>query len=505
MDRAIVPWLWVALLLLGHSGSAWAGPVLVVLTGMEADEPDAGERALRRLDSVDAARAVTLSQLQDEVRVVGLDRRAEDVGCGGPIWVEDWLARVDLVEAAVQLLDFNGALSLVAELELEVGCLDRVPERTDLQRLHLAAAGAADLASRTAGDTMQRFYADRLMLAARAARSLGDDLLLPPGLDPRIQRLVETVDLPQPVRVAAGGTDGRIFVDGLPIGRSGARLSPGLRLVQVLGGEGPAEVSAASLYPLSLPTVLFAGPLRRDQLAEDLVAVGQGLPATALVRTLGRLVTEEVVVADVSARGVTLHRLDGSVVRSTSGEASSSPSSTGPAAEREVVLAWYERFGFGGKDRPVVVGAGLSAVWTTLNDPVAGDLSGPAGGVGVWLRVPTPSWVTVAATVHPVAQREPLPPGYDADWLYRAQVPVRLGLRVEGRFDDRRWEAGADGLVVVLGDYGGTQRVVPGVALAGAVTRPVIDSRFALRVEAHGLVGRNLVGGGVVAGLDSTW
>jgi hypothetical protein len=82
---------------------------------------------------------------------------------------------------------------------------------------------------------------------------------------------------------------------------------------------------------------------------------------------------------------------------------------------------------------------------------------------------------------------------------------VRLGLRVEGTYDDLRWEAGADGLLVLLGGYDSGQRVLPGVALAGAVTRPVIDRRFALRLEGHGLVGVNLVGGGVVAGLDSTW
>ncbi len=493
----------MALLLL-WPGAAWAAPVLVVMTGSEAEDADAAERALRRLGSDAPARALTVPQLLEEVRVVALDRRTEDAGCGGPIWVEDWLGRVLQAEEAVQLLDFNGALALVNELELEVGCLERVPVREDLLRLHLVAASAALLASKTSNETMQRFYADRLVLAAQAARGLGDDLLLPPGLDPAIQRLVETVEIPAAVPVAAGGDGGRVFVDGQPVGRSGARMVPGMRLVQVRGDGGATEVTAALLYPLELPTVLYAGSLGRDQLARDLTATAQGLGASLLLRTLERLLDEDLLVADVDPRGVTLRALDGTVIGRA--PASAPPAQpVGPASEREVVLAWYERFGFGGADRPLVVGAGLASSWTRLVDPVAGDLGGLAGGFALWLRVPTPTWLTLAATAHPVAHREPLPDGYDADWLYRATVPVRLGVRVEGTWDALRWEAGVDGALVVLGGFDGEQRALPGAAVAAAVTRPVIDRRFALRLEGHGMLGVNVVGGGVVAGLDSTW
>ncbi len=494
----------LAVLLLGlPAPAALAAPRLVVLTGPDALAPEAQDRVLRRLGSDGGPQVVTVPALLERVRVVGLDRRAEDAGCGGPIWLEDWQARVDRVEVDVQLLDFNGALAGVSQLELEVGCLDRVPDRQDLLRLHLAAATAALLASRTSNATMQRFYADRMVLAGETARGLGDDLLLPTGVDPAVQRLVDSVTLPPAVAVAVAGPGGQVFVDGLPLGRSGARLAPGLRLVQLRSGDGATEVTAASLYPLELPTLFHAGPLRRDQLAEDLAAVAQGLPASELVRALDRLLGGDLAVAWLSPRGVSVRGLDGVPLDVPGGEGQQASGTS--AAEREVVLTWADRWGIGGPDRPLVVGLGLCSTWTTLDDPVAGDLGGPAGGIAVWLRVPTRSWVTVAATLHPVARREPLPDGYDADWLYRATVPVRVGVRAEGTFDDRRWEVGVDGVLWALGPYAGAQRVIPGLALAGAVTRPVIDSRFALRLEGHGLAGIGVVGGGLVAGLDSTW
>jgi len=130
---------------------------------------------------------------------------------------------------------------------------------------------------------------------------------------------------------------------------------------------------------------------------------------------------------------------------------------------------------------------------------------GPVGGLALWVRVPTPTWLTFAATAHPVARRDPLPDGYDADWLYRAFVPLRAGVRVDGTFDDIRWEAGLDGYFLLLGSFSGEQRFRAGGALAGAATRPIIDSRFALRLEAHLAAGPGWLGGGAVAGLDSTF
>jgi len=505
VDRAVA----LALCLLGlllSSVAAAAEPV-VVMTGAEADEPAAPGRVARKLGlAVGELTVLAPSELRDRIRVVSVVDRQDDAGCGGAVRLSTWLGRLDGVERSIQLLEFNGALREASSLELEVGCLDRVPRRGDLQRLYIATAQGALLASRTSGDAMQRFYAERMVTAAQAIRGLGDDLLLPSGVDPKIQRLVAEVEIPAGVRVVAGGEDGQVYVDGALLGRQVERIAPGMRLIQVRGGEGPHEVSASMLYPLEVPTLFWAGPLRRDQLEADLFATGQGVPGTELLRAVQVLLGDPVLVADVDPRGVVVRGLDGDI-RAGSEPTSRSPPvvDDGPAATREVTLAWYERLGFGGLDRPVVIGVGLSGGWTNLVDPVAGDLSGPVGGLALWVRVPTPTWLTFAATAHPVARRDPLPDGYDADWLYRAFVPLRAGVRVDGTFDDIRWEAGLDGYFLLLGSFSGEQRFRAGGALAGAATRPIIDSRFALRLEAHLAAGPGWLGGGAVAGLDSTF
>ncbi len=484
---------------------AWAESVVVVITGPEAEEPDAAWRVLVELEEEpENVRILDLQQIREQVRVISLARRSDDAGCGGPVRLEDWLAGLVQAEAFVQLLDFNGALDRVNELELESACLDQVPQRGDLQRLHLVAASAALLASWDASEAVRTSNDERMVQAARAARSLGDDLLLPAGLDPQIEELLETVELPKAVPVAATGPGGRVYVDGVPLARSGARLVPGLRLVQVQGNGGPIEVTAATLYPLARSSLLYAGTLPEDRLAQDLAAVGQGLPASELVRALERLLGLPLLVAHLGPGGVTVWTPEGTRLGETEPEALAIEVSP-TAAVREVDPGWVDRFTVGGKGRTRVIGAGVSSAWTTLKDPVAGDLSGLVGGLALWLRVPTSSWVTLAVTLNPVASRAPLPDGYDADWLYRAWIPLRVGLRVEGTLDDRRWEVGVDGLAAWLGSYEEAPRVLPGVAVAGSVTRPVIDQRFALRLELNGVAGIGFAGGGVVAGLDTTF
>jgi len=445
------------------------------------------EDELRRAGVRDFAFAAP-DALDGLVNVIGVAVRVEDANCGGMVPIDRWRSDLDAAEEAILRLRIDDALGAIATADLESGCLDQVPGRRELQRLHLLHARANLLASQQWPDQVS-FYEDQARYAVQVMQGLGSDLLLPDGLEPELDAFVRGIESrrDEPILVAAAGPGGAVFLDGERLSKSLVARPPGSHLLQV---ENHNAVTGASMPPMTPgPNLVYAGFYSPGDLEMAAWDVGfDGLPSDTLL-ALSSLLGSPIVVAAVKDGRVVLRQPDGRVIEGRPLGPRSTPDVAAIVAELD---GPDEEAGFqaAAGDWEATVGAGLSASTSSfVGGPV--DLAGPAGGVAIWYRRTVSDLLVATASVDLVARSDLLPIAYDDTSVWRAHVPVRAGLHAGQPSRGVGWDAGLDLAVVALGPFEEAWRFRVGVLPTAGLVVEVLNE-LTLRVEAHG-------GGGVGA------
>ena len=466
------------------ASTALAGErAVVLLTGPASGDLDARQRVATVLQDsdIDQVAWATAGSLAQELQLVGVDGRAEDAMCGGPVSAHEWEMSVARAETHIQLLDVEGALAGLSLAELEAACLDAPLDRQILQRLHLAVARAHLLAAQTTDQP--DFHEEQARRSVGAMLALGDDLLLPGGLEPEIQALIELRPYVEQVPVVGVGV-GRILVDGNPVGRLPRGFSPGPHVVQVVRD---GQVVGNTLLELDArPTLLHAGPVDQGDIHIELQVVGSGT-TSPLLEGIAGLYDEPVLIASVRLDEVVVVEADGTPFRST-------PPPSLPVPDRPEPEPVVRSTG------PFLVGAGPSAGWVLGQ---AHDVAGVQGGASVWMRYAVTPDLRVAAQVGGAGRREDLPLSYGGAHLYRAVVPVRLGARL-AREADVGFELGPDVLFVWSGRFDDGPGVRLGGVLAASAARPLGDG-YRLKLDAWGGGGLRYVTAGATLGVERSF
>ncbi|MCP4921622.1 MAG: hypothetical protein GY913_32395 [Proteobacteria bacterium] len=457
---------------------------VVLLTGPNSGDVDARQRVAAALadSDIDQVAWATAGSLAQEIQLVGVDGRSEDAMCGGAVSAHEWEMSVARAETKIQLLDVEGALSGLSLAELEAACLDRPLDRQILQRLHLSVARAHLLAAQA--NDQPDFHEDQARRSVDAMQALGDDLMLPSGLEPEIQALIELRSYVESVPVAAGG-NGRVLVDGNAIGRLPRGFSPGPHVAQVVRG---GVVVGNQLVELDeRPTLIWDGLLEPSDLIIELELAGSG-QSSSLLEAIAGLYDEPVLIASVRVDSVVIHEADGTPVRSRT--APELPDAPVRVDEPEIV-------GLGG---PFLVGAGPGLGWV-MGEPR--DVAGVQAGLSIWGRYAVTPDLRVAAQVGGLGRRDPLPLSYGGAHLYRAVVPGRVGVRLarEGRVG---LELGADALVVWSGRFEDSPGVRVAGVLAASAARPLSDG-YRLKLDAWGGGGLRYVTVGGTLGVERSF
>lgn len=465
---------------------------VVLLAGPSSGDMDARQRVADALGGTGIEEVAwrTAGSLSAEIELVSVDTRQEDVLCGGVVAAREWEVSLARAETSIQLLDVQGALAGLSSAELEAGCLDAPLDRKSLQRLHLAIARANLLAAQQADAAGAEFHEDQARNAVSAMMALGDDLLLPQGLEPEIQALIELRPYVEPIPLVGGGELGAVLVDGSPVGRLPVPIAPGAHVVQVVSG---GEVVAASRVDLSgVPTLIWAGPADPSDLIIELEGVAAGMPGSDLLSAATALLGERVFIASVRPDEVLLFEADGTRVDVrvpvpdpvVDTEPEPIPSSSTPLAGA------------------FMLGLGPSLSWTAVGE--AHDRMGLTGGGAIWLRYALREDVRLALSVGGLGRRDPLPVGYDENYVYRASVPTRLGIRLAREQPSVGVELGAD----LLGDWSGVYAdgagLRVGALFAVSVARPLEDD-FRLKVDAWGGGGLRYLAAGAIVGVERSF
>ncbi len=409
------------LLVLLSSPAQAAERAIVFLAGPAANEPGAQERVAQSLASAGIGQVAWQDPeaVEADLQLVSVATRSEDALCGGEVSLREWSLSVQKAETRIQLLDIDGALAQLSMAELEAGCLDRPLDREILQRLDLALA-RAHLLSAQAGDPQQAsFHEEQARQTISAMLALGDDLLLPSGLEPELQALVELRPYIEPIPVAGGGDLGEVLLDGVPIGRLPRGVLPGAHIVQVVH-EG-SVVAAARIELSGEPTLIWGGPLYPGDVLVEVQLIGSGQPASELFRALAGLLGEQVLVASVTRDEVRVHRLDGGLIgaRPTPVQPPGPRVPTaGSASLREVERQLRGPFLIGASARLLTVPVGEGK-----------DLPGWQTGLVVTGRYVLREDLRLAASVGYRGRRDLLPPAYTDTWLVQTMVPVQVGAR----------------------------------------------------------------------------
>ena len=435
-------------------------------------------------------------EIEERVTLVSVvDLRAEDA-CGGLVGLADWSSRLEGAQEAVQLLDAKAALAALTALGLDVACLQNVPRRQDLVLLALSTAEAHALAAADSKNIGQRlFHESEQAVALAMAASFGPDLPPPAWLSPTLrQGLLDAQAAGEQrggVPVFLGGSARGLWLDGQHVPSGFRRLSPGPHLLQATQDQ---EVVAARLLQVTddrrlLVEVTPGGPtLQPDDLLEALRVLTPGADPDPLAVDLLGLLAEDADDAVIVALGP-----QGPLVwgRGRGGLALRDPSEGAPRGGLT--------FGDVGeapapeKHRrpppvPWALGIGPGLLVGRYGDGDLEGLGGLAGGVGFDLRVSFAHAFTVAAAVQPVARAETLPPGYDDHWLWRALIPLRLGLRYGAPTTRPSFEVGPDLALLYFGRFEDGVEAVPMGVVALGVHLPLASS-FGLRLEGWGGLG----------------
>jgi len=470
-------------------GSALAGErAVVLLAGPGSGDLDARERVAVAMagTGVEEVTWRTPGSLAEEIDLVAVDRRAEDALCGGQVVNRDWEIGLGRAETSIQLLDVRGALAALSLAELEAGCLIEPLDRRQLQRLHLAVARANLLAAMQADGATAEFHEDQARAAVSALVALGDDLLLPSGLEPEIQALIELRAYADPVPVVGSGELGSVLIDGSSAGRLPKPFSPGRHVVQVVDS---GRVVGAARVDLDRPTLIWAGPASPSDLVVELEGVAAGLPGSDLLLAATALLGEDVYIASVRSDEVLLFRPDGTPVAAEAPPAVTPPLVDVEQAPEDLAGPW-------------LLGAGPQLAWTALGTDR--DLPGLTGGGSVWLRYALREDLRVAVTAGGRGRRDPLPVAYEEPFVYRASVPVRAGVRIARETPGVGLELGADALVDWAGVFDDGPGLRLGAVFALSLARPLEDD-FRLKLDAWGGGGVRYLAGGATLGVERSF
>ena len=471
----------LSLLLL--ASAAMAADTLVVSVGIQPGDtatPLLVEDAVRKAGMRDFT-MLPAEELDGLVNVIAVSLRVEDANCGGAVALDSWRQKLDVADDAIQRLRIEEALSAISDADLSTGCLDRVAERRELQRLHLLNARANLLASQQF-PAQADFYRSQAGYAVQAMHGLGDDLLLPQGLEPELVDFVRSIErrADHPVIVAGVGPGGAVYMDGQRLSKTPVARPGGTHLLQV---ENGGAVTGASMPPLLAgPNLVFAGFYSPGDLEMGAWDVGFDALASETLQAVSALIGSPIVVAAFRDGAVTLRTPDGKLIEGRRGPA--------PLPDVDAIVAELDGpeqprgYQAAAGDWEHNVGAGLSlGTASYVGGPV--DLAGPSGGLSVWYRRTVSDYLLVAASVDLVARSSQLPVGYDDQTLWRAHVPVRLGLHAGQPSRGFGWDAGVDLALVTLGSFDDAWRFRFGALPTAGIVVEVLNE-LALRVDAYG-------------------
>jgi len=471
--------------------------VLVLMSGAEAEAPEARARVQDALLEVGVGRVGFASPeaLEGGLGLVSVNSRVEDDACGGVVPLAGWEQRLSRAETAPP----DEALLELSLLDLEVACLDLLVSRSQLQRVQIGMV-RVHLALARSGDDLT-FHENQAATASEGLWALGEELTLPPGMAPEVERFI--LDYKpgfdrQDVAVVAGGAAGEVFLDGQRVGGERVVRSAGLHLVQV--ETGGVVLSAARPFLPEGDLVLWAGTLTAGELRAEVDALAAAGVAAPLLAAVEGLVGERVVVASVEAGGVQLYRPDGTPMtrgrdsRLTFGDGEPGVEDAVPRQPRERPMGtWAWTVGAGG-----TAGGGDFAY-----GPV--DLAGASGGLAIWARGALSGDWTWTAALHTQARSERLPVNYDDDWVWRAHAPLRVGAHWGRPSEGISGDLGPEAVMVFLGSYGDEPKLRGGLALAGGGSFPLVAG-FSARTEAWIGGGPSWwYSGGLTAGVERSW
>ena len=486
-------WLAISWSLFFPPGVAWAVEgVVVVAAGAEMQQPmnrarvelllgKAGYRSISWVSAADLERRVCMIPV--------VDMRASSA-CGGAVQVESWRQRLEGAHELLQMLDIDGALAELVDLELEVACLDGVPPQQDLFLLELVVADAHRLAAASERELGLRFFHQgESEHALRTAATFAADLPPPAWLDPELGDLLAAIQssyaFEDAVSAVIWGEGRGLWLDGVQVGTGARSLSPGRHLIQsapdgrvIAGGVVDVEPGSLLLIQVTPRTPpLMAADL---DLALHELAMGEGDEPILnhLLSLLGRGGHEALIVALLQDGVHIWGRGSGNLFMRYPGPLEQEIRKRNPATGSSASASIEQ----GPQRLPVVVpvevlpwrlGAGPAFFASGLGGGNLEGLGGPAGGLAVSARYSVGSAWAVAATVHPVARVEPLPVGYDDNWLVRVMVPGRVGVRYGPPRDRPGGEVGVDGGLVYMGRFERRQELRAFGALAAGVAVPM--------------------------------
>ncbi len=446
---------------------------------------------------------VELADIEAHITVESImDLQAED-SCGGTIDLQGWSDRLGRAQELVQLLQVDRALGELAGLTLDVACLGQVPRQQDLFMLSLVTAEAHAMATATVQDLgIRLFHEAELGLALENAAGFGPDLPPPSWLAPELRQQLLDVQaryaLGESVPVYLGGTAKGLWLDGQHVTTGYRHLSPGAHLVQATWGK---DVVAARMVEIERGrrTIVRVTPGEVAAEHEDLIIglerLAAGAGADPLIGDLLGLMAEDaddalVICLTLEGPNIWGRGRGGVVLRYPGGDLEPRATSFEEIGEEPAPPVRPPR----PPPLPWTLGVGPALLWSSIGGGPLEGLGGLSGGFAVDTRISFAELFAVAATIHPVARGESLPAGYDDSWLWRAQIPLRIGLRVGSPVPRPCFELGVDGGLVYLGKFQDHEFRALGILSTGLFLP--LTHGFGLRLELWGGVGKGLYTGG---------
>jgi hypothetical protein len=276
-------------------------------------------------------------------------------------------------------------------------------------------------------DEKRAFHQGEARAALVRAAAFGASLSPPADLPPEVLAAYERararrVDDPPSVAVVGPGARVGARFNGRPLPGGAFDAVPGTTLVQAADG---AEITAASRVRLAEGrSLVWLAPSGDAPLEVDLpgalaaldVPEGPRGDAEALLAGAARLLGRDVVYVVDEGREVSVY-----LPTSEPGQLER----RGPIGVRRAAVGRWR----------AAIGAGPAIGWTNLGPGPLDGLGGVHAGAALYGRVAANDWLALAATVDPWAVASPIDEAHGGGTLFRATIPVTLGVRfgVHGR------------------------------------------------------------------------
>lgn len=466
-------------------------PIAVLAGALPADETRV-RAALAKAGLEDVA-LIAPDAFAAAIDVVSVTAPPED--CAGAVEMEAWRVRFGAARDRFQLLEFQTSLKDLVALEVELGCLTSPLAASDLLRLQLAMAEAHSFLGKAAGKDKAKgaFHAGQAEAALERAAVFGASLAAPAEVSPEVLAAYDAVRTrsaeAQDPRVMVAGPGARVGArfNGRPLTDGAFETVAGTNFVQASSGLAVTAAAVVHLAPRSR-TLLWLSPggtpRTRGDVVRQIVAFSRGADSPegrALLAAAARLLGERGLVVFVveGADRVELWRAAGDTLAPFGIQ----------APRRAPVDEWRGVLG-------IAAGGGWS-------NPDGGDLAGLGGpnvGFGLYGRVRVNPLLSLAATVHPNLVAESLTVEQGGGTLFRATIPMRLGIRFGKARRAIAPEAGVDAGMHYFGTF---DEVRASFLLVGAVgVSGAVSPGAALRLEVFGGMGLGYGVAGALAGLE---